>query len=75
MKTLYLVRKSPDQIPSSIFLPSQTEGDVLLMEGSTSSVSYTGGRVFSTAGENQDSHVSYDNIISMLFEYDNVIVL
>lgn len=74
MKTLYLVRRPLDQIPSSIFIPSQTEGDVLLMEGSTSSISHTRGRVFSTTEEQQESWVSYDNVITMLFEYDRVIV-
>lgn len=74
MKTLYLIRQPVEKISSSIFLPSQTEGDVLLLEGATSSFSHTTGKVFSTTAESRESQVSYDRVIAMLFEYDRVVV-
>lgn len=74
MKTLYLVRRPVEQISSSIFLPSQTEGDVLLLEGATSSCTHTTGKVFSTTAGSRESRVSYDRVIAMLFEYDRIVV-
>lgn len=74
-KTLYLVRRPLREISPSIFVPSETEGDVLLIEAAVASGAHTGGRVFSVSGENTGSKRSFDEVISMLFEYERVIVL
>lgn len=74
-KTLYLVRRPLREISPSIFVPSETEGDVLLIETAVASDAHTGERVFSVSGENIGSKRSFDEVISMLFEYERVIVL
>lgn len=76
MKTLYLLRRSYEKIQPSVFLPSETEGDVVLLEKGESSVfSHSKGRVFSLSLETTHESLSYDGMIEQIFSHDHVIVV
>jgi hypothetical protein len=73
-KTLYLLRKPVDQIDPALFLPEQSKGDVvLLQEGEL--FPYAGGAVFSlTDGEAQHG-LTYDGLVTKIFECDHTILI
>lgn len=73
-KTLYIVRRPLQDVSPSVFLPSETDGDLLLIENAVVSDVHAVGKVFSLASEESGSKVSYDEVITMLFEYEKVIV-
>ena len=73
-KTLYLVRRPLQEVPPSVFLPSETEGDLLLIERAEISEPPPSGTVFSLTDDRRGSKVSYDQVVTMLFEYERVIV-
>ena len=76
MKTLYLLRRSHEEIQTSVFLPSETEGDVVLLEKGESSVfSHSRGTVFSLSLETTHQALSYDRVIDQIFSHDHVIVV
>jgi len=76
MKALYLLRRSIDRVETSVFLPSQTEGDVVLLEeGVSSGLSHSTGEVFSVREGSSYPYVSYDEIIEKIFTHDCVIVI
>jgi hypothetical protein len=65
-KTLYLLRKSPDRIDPAVFHPSESQGDVVLLEES-------GGRIFPYAGGAVFSLM--DELVKKIFEYDHTVVI
>jgi len=74
--TLYLLRQSIEHVNQAVFLPSETEGDVVLLEeGSSSVLSHSRGEVFSLAENSRHSFLSYDDLIDKIFQVDHVIVV
>ena len=75
-KTLYLLRKPIDQIDPALFLPTKSQGDVVLLEESGGRrFPYNGGAVFSlTNGEAEDG-LTYDGLVKKIFEYDHTMVI
>ena len=75
-KTLYLLRKPIDQIDPALFLPTKSQGDVVLLEESGGRMfSYEGGAVFSlTSGEVENS-LTYDGLIRKIFECDHTVMI
>jgi hypothetical protein len=74
--TLYLLRQSIEHVNQAVFLPSETEGDVVLLEeGGSSVLSHSKGKVFSLAENSRHSFLSYDDLIDKIFQVDHVIVV
>ena len=74
-KTLYLIRKPIDQIDPALFLPTNSQGDVVLLEESGGRMfSYEGGAVFSLTGEVENG-LTYDGLIRKIFECDHTVVI
>lgn len=75
-KTLYLLRKPIDQIDPALFLPTKSQGDVVLLEESGGRrFPYNGGAVFFlTNGEAEDG-LTYDGLVKKIFEYDHTMVI
>ena len=75
-KTLYLLRKPVEQVDAAVFLPGQSKGDVVLLDGSGGKLfPYAGGSVSSlTEGETEDG-LTYDGLIRKIFECDHTIVI
>ena len=74
--TLYLLRQPVERVNHAVFLPSESEGDVVLLEEAGSSVfSHSKGEVFSLEENSRHSVLSYDNLIQKIFEVDHVIVV
>jgi hypothetical protein len=75
-KTLYLLRRPIDHINSSLFLPSETEGTVVLLEqGITSSFDHSLGEIHRLSETSSESHISYDELIEKIFQHDRTIVI
>jgi hypothetical protein len=75
-KTLYLLRKPLDQVNSAVFLPSESQGDVVLLEGSGGGMfPYAGGVVYSLIGESIDNALTYDELVQKIFECDHTVVV
>lgn len=75
-KTLFLLRKSPDRIDPSLFLTSESEGDVVLLDdGGMTPFTYTGGNVFSLPANNGQGGISYDVLVKKIFENDHTVVI
>ena len=80
-KMLYLLRQPIERIHRAVFVPSETEGDVVLLEDSGSSAfSHRGGNVFSLTGKagqsiGQGQTLSYDALIEKIFQSDRTIVV
>ena len=74
-KTLFLLRKSPDRIDASLFLASESEGDVVLLDDGMTPFPYTGGNVFSLISTNGQTSLSYDVLVKKIFESDNTVVI
>jgi len=76
MKTLYLLRRPVVDLETSIFLPSETEGDVVLLEtGGSSTFLHSKGTVFSLFQGTTHKSLSYDGMIEQIFTHDHVIVV
>ena len=74
--TLYLIRKPLDRIHPSLFLASESQGDVILLdENDTTSNPYAGGTVFSLATDHGQAGLSYDDLVKKIFESDHTIVI
>jgi hypothetical protein len=74
--TLYLLRQPIEQVNGAVFLPSESEGDVVLLEEAGSSVvSHSKGEVFSLVENSRHSFLSYDDLIQKIFQADHVIVV
>jgi hypothetical protein len=75
-KTLYLLRKSPDRIDPAVFHPSESQGDVVLLEESGGRIfPYAGGAVFSLMDDSADHALTYDELVKKIFEYDHTVVI
>ena len=75
-KMLFLLRKSPDRIDPSLFLASESQGDVVLLDdGGMPPFPYTGGNVFSLASNNGQVSLSYDVLVKKIFESDHTVVI
>jgi hypothetical protein len=74
-KTLFLLRKSPDHIDPSLFLASESQGDVVLLDGGTTPFPYTGGNVFSLVSNNGQASLSYDVLVKKIFDCDHTVVI
>jgi hypothetical protein len=77
-KTLYLFRRSLEQVDPALFLASESQGDVVLLEESGGQIfPYPGGRVFTlTTGHDQgDDDLTYDELVKKIFEYDHTVVI
>lgn len=75
-KTLYLLRKPLDQINPAIFLPSESQGDVVLLEESGGRIfPYVGGTVFSLTDDHGDHGLPYDELVKKIFESDHTVVI
>ena len=74
-KTLFLLRKSPDHIDVSLFLASESQGDVVLLDDDITPFPYTGGNIFPLANQNGQAGLSYDLLVKKIFESDNTVVI
>jgi hypothetical protein len=80
-KTLYLIRQPIEHIHEAVFVPSETEGDVVLLEDSgLSPFPHQKGNVFSVGeSQGQDASgiraISYDELIEKIFQSDRTIVI
>ena len=75
-KTLYMLRKPLEQIDPAVFLPEQSKGDVVLLDGSGGQMfPYAGGSVFSLTDGEAHHGLTYDGLVQKIFECDHTIVL
>lgn len=75
-KTLYVLRKPFDQINPAVFLPSESQGDVVLVDGTGGrKFPYAGGTVFMLHGGEADQVLSYDDLVKKIFECDHTVVI
>ena len=75
-KTLYLLRKPPDRIDPAVFHPSESQGDVVLLEESGGRrFPYAGGAVFSLRDDSVTHALTYDELVKKIFEYDHTVVI
>ena len=77
-KTLYLLRRSLEQVDPALFLSSESQGDVVLLEESTGQTfPHAGGRVFTvTTGHSRGAHdLTYDELVKKIFECDHTVVI
>lgn len=75
-KTLYLLRKPPDRIDPAVFHPSESQGDVVLLEESGGRMfPYAGGAVFSLRYDGVNYALTYDELVKKIFEYDHTVVI
>ena len=75
-KTLYLLRKPPERIDPAVFHPSESQGDVVLLEESGGRMfPYAGGVVFSLRDDGADDALTYDDLEKKIFEYDRTLVI
>ena len=75
-KMLYLLRKPVDRIDPSLFLPSESQGDVVLLhQYATVPFPYEGGTVFSVSSAESQNSLSYDDLVKKIFESDHTIVI
>ena len=75
-KTLYLLRKPIDQIDPAVFLPGESQGDVVLMEENAGrQFSFAGGMVFSLTNVEAEHGITYDGLVKKIFECDHTIVI
>jgi hypothetical protein len=76
MKTLYLLRKPLHRIDPAIFIPAESQGDVVLLEESGERVfRYAGGSVFTLTGGELADGLTYDSLVRKIFECDNTVVI
>ena len=75
-KTLYLIRKPVEQIDAALFLPAKSQGDVVLLDESGGRVfPYAGGSVFSLTSEDVAHRLTYDGLVTKIFECDHTVVI
>lgn len=75
-KTLYVIRKPLDQINPAVFLPSESQGDVVLVDGTGDrNFPYAGGTVFTLHGGEADHVLTYDDLVRKIFECDHTVVI
>lgn len=75
-KTLYLLRKPVDQIDPALFLPAESQGDVVLLEGSGGRrFPYAGGQIFSLGNGSSNHDLTYDELVKKIFASDHTVVI
>ena len=75
-KTLYVIRKPLDQINPAVFLPSESQGDVVLVDRTGDrNFPYAGGTVFTLHGGEADRVLTYDDLVRKIFECDHTVVI
>ena len=75
-KTLYLLRKPINQIDPAVFLPSESQGDVVLLQERGGQIfSYPGGAVFSLTDGQADHGLTYDELVTKIFESELTLVI
>ena len=75
-KTLYLLRKAVEQIDPALFLPEKSLGDIVLLEESRGrEFVYGGGSVFSLTNDHVEHGLTYDGLVTKIFECDHTIVI
>jgi hypothetical protein len=75
-KILYLLRKPVDRIDPSLFLPSESQGDVVLLhQDAIAPFPYEGGTVFSVSSAESQNGLSYDDLVKKIFQSDRTIVI
>ena len=74
-RTLYLLRKPADQVNPALFHPSESQGDVVLLEENRRMFAYAGGTVFTLADDSADRALTYDDLVKKIFEYDSTVVI
>jgi hypothetical protein len=76
-KTLYLFRKPLNEINPAVFLASESQGDVVLLQGSGGQMfEYAGGTVFALSDDTEGDHyLNYDALVKKIFECDRTVVI
>jgi hypothetical protein len=75
-KTLYLFRKPVEQIDPALFLRETSQGDVVLLQESGGRLfSFPGGSVFSAVNDEGEYALTYDGLVTKIFECDHTIVI
>jgi hypothetical protein len=75
-KTLYLLRKPIEQINPALFHPSDSQGDIVLLEQAHGAeFPYTGGSIFSLSDPQTDHGLTYDGLVEKIFECDHTVVI
>lgn len=75
-KILYLLRQPVDRIDPSLFLPSESHGDVVLLhQNAIVPFPYEGGTVFSVSSTESQTGLSYDDLVKKIFQSDRTIVI
>ena len=75
-KTLYLLRKPIEQIDPALFLREKSHGDVVLLDESGGRLfSFPGGSVFSVTNGNAEHALTYDGLVTKIFECDHTLVI
>ena len=74
-KTLYLLRKPLARVDSALFVASQSQGDVVLLDSTLAPFPHGGGAVLSLGVEDGDRTISYDALVRKIFDSDETIVI
>ena len=78
-ETLYLLRQQPEHISPSLFLVSDTENDIVLVEHLVSvTPSSMKGVVMKserTVASDSSQTVTYDDLVEKIFSSDHVVVI
>jgi regulator of RNase E activity RraA len=75
-KILYLLRKPLDQINPALFLASESQGDVVLLDGTGDpTFSYAGGTVFTLDCGDANHRLTYDDLVKKIFNYEHTVVI
>jgi hypothetical protein len=78
-ETLYLLRQHPEHIPSSLFLASDADMDIVFVEQGTSiGPSSVKGAVVTAKGvatDHSGSTMTYDDLVEKIFSSEHIIVL
>jgi hypothetical protein len=74
-RTLYVLRKPVHEIDPALFSPTESQGDVvLLQESGVETFPYAGGTVFSL-NDDANTTFTYDELVKKIFEYDYTVVV
>ena len=75
-KTLYILRKPIEHIDPALFLPEQSQGDVVLLNESGGRLfPYAGGSVFVLTDDDVQDGLTYDGLVRKIFECDHTVVI
>jgi hypothetical protein len=75
-KTLYLLRKPFDQINPSIFLPTESQGDVVLLgDAGGQTFSYAGGTIIQLRDGQAGNGITYDDLVQKIFAADHTVII